>query len=120
MKRESSQYSTTDGPEIAAVFAPEPQQWGLRGDPHVWTAMRELLAGQLIPEHASGVRAVFVDAFRQLVKVDLDIDESETVYREQFSHGGMSSGHVSLLWWRNTGIPLLIDRAAKLIPAAGE
>ncbi len=118
MKGATSEYAAPDGSDLAAVFAPEPQRWGLRGDPHVWAAMRELLAGQPVPANPSAVRAVFVDAFRQLIRVDLDTDESEAVYREEFSHGGMSSGQVYLPWWRTTGIPLLVNRAMKRMPDA--
>jgi hypothetical protein len=33
------------------------------------------------------------------------------VYREQFAHGGMSSGMISLETWRDQLIPLLAERA---------
>jgi hypothetical protein len=118
MEEVVSKHLAPDGSDLAVVFAPKPRQWGLRGDPYVWVAMRELLAGQPIPASPSAAQAVFVSAFRQLVGVDPYTDASEAVYREQFSHGGMSSGQVSLPWWRTTGIPRLVARAAKQMPSA--
>jgi hypothetical protein len=31
---------------VSALFYPEPQTWGLRGDPYLWRALRAHLAGQ--------------------------------------------------------------------------
>jgi hypothetical protein len=33
------------------------------------------------------------------------------MYREQFAHGGMSGGLISIETWRDQLIPLLTDRA---------
>jgi hypothetical protein len=87
------------------------RQWGLRGDPHAWQAMRELLATVPTPPDPDAVRERFVDGLRQVAHVDLDQIDGEPVYREHLDHGGMSGGVVHVEWWRTKGIPLLVDRA---------
>lgn len=37
---------------MADLFHPEPQQWGFRGDPYLWRALREHLSGTRIPPSA--------------------------------------------------------------------
>jgi hypothetical protein len=87
------------------------RQWGLRGDPHAWHALRELLAAVPTPPSDDGVRLLFVDGLRQVADVDIDQADGQPVYRKHLDHGGMSGGSVNVEWWRTKGIPLLVDRA---------
>ena len=96
------------------------RQWGLRGDPHVWAALRQETAAVLTPANTAGIRQAFIEALRRVADVDLDGEEHGPVRREKFAHGGMSSGLVDLDWWRDKGLPLLVDRAAARRPAASE
>jgi hypothetical protein len=95
------------------------RQWGLRGDPHVWAALRQETASMPTPADTAGIRHAFVEALRRVAGVDLDADEQGPVQREQFAHGGMSSGMVDLDWWRVKGLPLLVARAAARRPSDG-
>ncbi len=103
-------------PFLGDLFAPEPEQWGLRGDPWVWAAMRGRLDHREIPDTDEQVEQVLTDTFRELVNVELTQGslgkDEEQVYREQFSRGGMSSGLVHVVSWRDRLIPLLLSRAA--------
>jgi hypothetical protein len=40
---------------MADLFEPEPGRWGLRGDPHLWRALRDYVGDQDIPASAAGV-----------------------------------------------------------------
>jgi hypothetical protein len=100
---------------VSDLFDPEPEQWGLRGDPWVWHALREQFAGTYLPPSAAEVESLLYTAFERLVAVDLDTETEAYIYREEFAHGGMSSGHVSLNAWRTRLIPLLLDRAIRLL-----
>ncbi|MEO5842204.1 MAG: hypothetical protein ABIQ73_24685 [Acidimicrobiales bacterium] len=94
------------------------RQWGLRGDPHAWRAMRNLLATIPTPPDRDAVRDRFVDGLRQVAHIDIDQLDGQPVYREHLDHGGMSGGVVNVEWWRTKGIPLLVDRAVSRRAAA--
>ncbi|WP_173096692.1 hypothetical protein [Actinomadura verrucosospora] len=93
------------------LFEERPEQWGLRGDPYVWEALQERLRGTPVPAEAGEVEGLLLDAFRAVVGVDLTTAPEEAVYREEFAHGGMSSGSVHLPTWRERLVPLLVRRA---------
>jgi hypothetical protein len=82
------------------LFLPDPEQWGLRGDPWVWAAMRDQLRDQPMPSTADQVGAILAKCFQELVGVDATQpslpEDQQQVYREQFAHGGMSSGGVAV------------------------
>jgi hypothetical protein len=93
------------------------RQWGLRGDPHAWNAIRELVDATPTPPSAELVRAAFVDALQRVADVDIDHTDEQQAYRKHLDHGGMSGGHVHVEWWRTRGIPLLVDRANSRRPS---
>lgn len=89
------------------------RQWGLRGDPHVWAELRDRLRdvptpGDLPPDD---VRSAVLDTFAEITGVDLDAAREARVYRAELDHGGMSGGVVDLGWWRDKGLPLIVERA---------
>ncbi|MCR8694384.1 hypothetical protein NWP13_17730 [Rhodococcus pyridinivorans] len=92
------------------LFAEEPEHWGLRGDPYVWGALREHLAGVSLPDDEATLKESLLAAFTAVVGSDLRTELADRVYREEFAHGGMSSGHVHLPTWRDSLIPLLVSR----------
>ena len=101
--------------QVSDLFDPEPAQWGLRGDPWVWRAMAAHLSGTYLPPLLGEVERLLYATFDRLVGVDLATEPEAAVFREQFAHGGLSSGGVHLNTWRSFLMPLLVDRArAKL------
>lgn len=101
---------------MASLFDPEPATWGLRGDPHLWRALREYLSGTDIPASAGEAAALLHAAFRELTGLDLAGEPASSAYREQYAHGGMSSGMISLDTWRQRLIPMLTERAGRPAP----
>jgi hypothetical protein len=101
---------------MSALFDPEPQTWGLRGDPYLWRALRARLDGQAVPASAEELAGLLHAAFRELAGTDLASDSANSVYREQYAHGGMSSGMISLDTWRQRLMPLLAERARTRLP----
>jgi hypothetical protein len=101
---------------MSALFDPEPRRWGLRGDPHLWSALRDHLRDREIPAAQAEVVGLLHAAFSELVGVDLAGDPAPSVYRERFAHGGMSSGMICLDTWRQRLIPMLAERARCLPP----
>jgi hypothetical protein len=100
---------------VADLFDPEPEQWGLRGDPWVWQALRDHLGESYLPPSIGEVEAMLYTAFNRLVAVDLATETAPSVYRDAFAHGGKSSGQVHLETWRAVLLPLLIDRAGTML-----
>jgi hypothetical protein len=94
------------------------RQWGLRGDPHAWRALRELVAATPTPSSEALVRQAFVDGLREVADVDIDHTDEQQVYRRHLDHGGMSGGGVNVEWWRTKGIPLLVERAVARRPTS--
>jgi hypothetical protein len=95
---------------MADCFDLRHRQWGLRGDPHVWELLRDPLSDLPTPPDVLGA---LLDEFEAATGADLRADESELVYRDEFDHGGMSGGVISLEWWRRKAIPLMTLRAAQ-------
>ena len=95
---------------VSALFDPEPEQWGLRGDPYLWRALREHLAATRLPHSADELTRLLHATFRELTGIDIASDPASMAYQEQYAHGGMSSGMISLDTWRETLFPLLAER----------
>ncbi|MEU9861093.1 hypothetical protein AB0D99_09460 [Streptomyces sp. NPDC047971] len=100
---------------MGSLFDPDPERWGLRGDPHVWWALRDRLSGTEMPASLDETVDILRVTFDDLVGVDLVGDPASSVYRKPFAHGGMSSGMVSLDTWRESLMPLLASRARTLM-----
>ena len=96
---------------VSDLFDPEPALWGLRGDPWVWRTMNEYVAGLALPPSVGEVERLLKATFDRVVGIDLETESAPWVYREEFAHGGLSSGSVHLETWRSELLPLLIDRA---------
>ena len=102
------------------MFEEEPRRWGLRGDPHLWHALRLRLADEDLPGTVEEVMELVRAAFAELAGTDLDSvtgnsEREQMVYREQYAHGGMSSGQVHLETWRVVLLPMLLDRAGTIL-----
>jgi hypothetical protein len=83
----------------------------LRGDPYLWRALRDYVRDEEIPASPAGVTGLLYTAFGEVVGENLASYPEQTMYREQFAHGGMSGGLISIETWRDQLIPLLTDRA---------
>lgn len=97
---------------IGDLFEPEPEQWGLRGDPLLWRELRGRLSGMPLPRRESQLWLVLEDAFQEAVGHPLwRCDEA---YVERFAHGGMSSGYISQEFWTRRGFPLVVSRFSEI------
>lgn len=96
---------------IAGLFVREPIQWGLRGDLWLWRALAERLRHEPLPDTRGALDATLRMAIAREVGRPLTSPHDDSVFVPRFAHGGMSSGVVSLPWWRDTGLPKLLRRA---------
>ncbi len=94
---------------LSELFQSEPIQWGLRGDPYLWQEMSEALAALPLPPSEAQVAEILEATFERLVGLPITAQES-SVFVERHAHGGMSSGHISLKFWHETALPLLLAR----------
>jgi hypothetical protein len=97
-----------EGLTIGELFRKEPDCWGARGDPYLWSDMRDLLRDTLPPQNPDKLEKTIRAAF--FVLTDHDMDERDMFFVERYDKGGMSSGHVSPETWRNSLLPLLKQR----------
>ena len=94
---------------VSDLFKPEPVQWGFRGDPYLWAEMAAVLAGVPLPTTEDELSRLLEETLVRLAVAPLS-SLASSVFVERYSHGGMSSGRVSLAFWRETGLPLLRSR----------
>lgn len=94
---------------IGPLFAQRPWQWGLRGDPYLWQELETQLGEMPLPDTAEAFARLLSTTFESLVGMPLTSTEHHH-YLERYSHGGMSSGLISFKFWRETAVPLLIER----------
>ena len=94
---------------LADLFEPPPSRWGLRGDPYLWQAMAVEFGNQAVPASESELEALLGDIFAKWVGQPISSSD-RSIFVPKFSHGGMSSGHVSPAFWRDTALPLLRER----------
>ncbi|WP_312232043.1 hypothetical protein [Pseudomonas sp.] len=94
---------------LSDLFQPEPISWGCRGDPYLWQEMSEVLATQPLPPSEAQLAEILETTFERLVGLPTSAQES-SVFVERHAHGGMSSGHISLVFWRETALPLFLAR----------
>ena len=73
---------------MSALFDPEPETWDLRGDPRLWRALREHLAGQAIPPSAGEVTSVLHAAFHELAGAGLTTEPGDPLTDEIQLFGG--------------------------------
>lgn len=94
---------------LSELFNPTPMPWGLRGDPCLWAEMALALADVPRPATEAQLNQLLEEVFERAVGLPAD-SSATSAFVERYSHGGMSSGHVSLEFWRETGFPLLRSR----------
>ena len=100
---------------VGSLFVPEPESWGLRGDPFLWRQMQSKLAVAPPPATIADFDSLIANAF--LLLSGKPISTQDDFHSEAHAHGGMSSGFICPAFWRDQGIPLLRERfaAAQLV-----
>lgn len=102
------------------LLAREPRRYGLRGDDVLWRTLAEQHAQVPLHDSLWEVESFLNASIEEIVGARFgDIpasahlfDVQGSAYVPRFDPGhGMSAGWVSLVWWRDTGLPILLDRA---------
>ena len=99
---------------FSALFKPSPEQWGLRGDPFLWRAMARALTSCTFPSTEAQLVALLETTFERFTGSRLPeesaISEDDSIFVKRYARGGMSSGQISLKFWRGSALPLLRSR----------
>jgi len=95
---------------IERLFHPEPEHWGLRGDPFLWREMAGAFHDAPLPTSTPQLSLEIERMFEVLT--GQPITSEEFILLERHAHGGMSSGNISPQFWRETAVPLLLSRYA--------
>jgi hypothetical protein len=99
---------------LSQLFQDEPRQWGLRGDPYLWAEMKAALAEVAYPDTEEALHILLEQTYEELTGES--IQQPNPVFVERYSHGGMSSGHVSPQFWIDKGFPMLRERYRQTKP----
>lgn len=94
--------------QLSRLFQERPWHWGLRGDPYLWDELAATLGDHAYPETEEALVALLAQTYEQLTGAPLTAPSP--VYVERYSHGGMSSGHVSPQFWGEIAVPMLRAR----------
>ena len=100
----------TEPDTIGRLFDRSPSQWGLRGDPYLWRALRAELATTPVPPNSWELQDTIQAVAAGILGTPLK-NAGEPIHVSEFDPGhGMSAGAVLPSWWKSTGIRILIDR----------
>jgi hypothetical protein len=92
------------------LFAPTPERWGSRGDPHLWRELHAALRVAPRPASRPELAALLVRELRRLAGLDVRADDDALRPVPRYPSSGMSGGLVSPAFWRDVAVPLLLDR----------
>ena len=90
---------------LSELFAVEPENWGLRGDPYLWSAMGQYFYRTPLPKDPKQLARQVSRAFKHLTGRPIESERHFLV--EEYAYGGMSSGHIAPDWWRDEALPFL-------------
>ncbi len=93
---------------VSKYFDPEPIQWGLRGDPHLWREMKQKTANTNIPTTGNAFEKLLNKLFKELTGEEPQ--KGKNIYVKKYETMGMSKGMISCDFWLDTGFSLLIQR----------
>lgn len=93
--------------QINVIFK-EPTQWGLRGDPQMWDALKEFA----LKSNPANFMNAILSEFNRIIENGEKNDR--VVFIKVFAIDGMTSGNVSIDWFNETGFPLLKGRYEKV------
>jgi hypothetical protein len=101
---------------VSNLFDPEPETWGLTNDPHLWRALRAHLADQDVSASVDELASSYTRHSASSPALTSPAPPPRRSIREQYAHGGMSGGMISLGVWRQRLIPMLSERARARLP----
>ncbi|MGW3945518.1 GIY-YIG nuclease family protein [Micrococcus endophyticus] len=103
---------------VGDLFRERPEQYGLRGSDGLWTELRVRFASEPMPASRAELQGLVESAIEEILGEATPYDR-ESVHMDRYNVGGMSQGLVHLPWWRETAVPMILDRWQKWADARG-
>lgn len=94
---------------VGDLFRVRPDQYGLRGDAGLWTELRVRFTNQPMPAARAELKSLVDEAIEEILVEATPYDRG-SVHMDRYNVGGMSQGLVHRPWWRETGVPLILER----------
>lgn len=97
--------------KASIIFNSKPRQWGLRGDILLWEDLKKEFESIELPCSKEYFTKVFEEKFEKLTSTNFRTDGINVeIFIKGYDMGGMSSGLVSLDFWKKVGLPHLLNR----------
>jgi hypothetical protein len=93
---------------VSKYFDPEPIQWGLRGDPHLWRDMKLKTSATNIPTTGNELEKLLHKLFKELTGEAPE--KGKNIYVKKYETLGMSKGMINSDFWLEKGFSLIIQR----------
>lgn len=97
---------------VGDLFRERPEQYGLRGSVGLWTELRVRFVREPLPASRDKLKGLVDRAIEEILAEATPYDR-ESVHMVRYDVGGMSQGLVHLPWWRETAVPMILDRWQK-------
>lgn len=95
---------------VSVIFTPEPDQWGLRGDPFFWRYLKAQYQTVPLPYSPKVFQKEVLHIFTELTGEPPAPDKHYFVEQFAEKYVGMSTGHLSGDFWLKKAMPLLMKR----------
>jgi hypothetical protein len=96
------------GNSVSKYFDPEPIQWGLRGDRHLWRDMKQKTESTNIPTTANELEKLLHKLFKELVGEAPQ--KGKFIHVKKYETFGISKGMICSDFWLDKGFSLIIQR----------
>lgn len=96
---------------VSKFFQKEPKAWGMSGDRYLWREMKKKLKGIKVISRED-LLLTLEACFNLLANCSLTSNK-KTIQVEKYRYGKMATGTVSLEFWRETALPLIVERYLK-------
>ena len=92
---------------VPNYFKKQPEQWGLRGDPHLWSELEARFAVLPLPATPGKLEKLLHESY---LKITGELPrKGATPFVAKYDTGGMSSGMISADFWLDQGFPQIIQ-----------
>ena len=104
---------------VGDLLREHPEQYGLRGSVGLWTELRVRFAREPPPASRDELKGLVDGAIDEILTEATPYDRV-SVNMDRCTGGGMSQALIHLPWWRETAVPMILDRWQKWADARGK